>query len=89
MLGRKEALEKKAFPIVLSEAFQKQMDQATAWIKRSPNVSVLHVDYAEVLSHPQEIAEGLCEFLDADLDIVKMVAAVDRSLYRNRLTETV
>nr|MBA2406466.1 alkaline phosphatase family protein [Chitinophagales bacterium] len=69
MLGRKAAIEKNAFPIVLSEAFQKQMDQAMAWIKRSPNVSVLHVDYAEVLSHPQEIAEGLCEFLDADLDI--------------------
>lgn len=89
MLGRKSEVQKNAFPIVLSEAFKKQAEQAMAWIKRSPNVTALFVDYVTALESPEETAENIAEFLGEDLDLAKMVAAMDKSLYRNRISEKV
>lgn len=89
MLGRKAALEKNAFPIVLSEAFKKQLEQAMAWINRSPNVSLLEVNYVYAIEHPEEVAENISEFLGEDFNMEKMVASVDHALYRNRMAEKV
>jgi hypothetical protein len=89
MLGRKAALEKNAFPIVLSEAFKKQLEQAMAWVNRSPNVSLMEVNYAYAIEHPEEVAENISEFLGEDLNMEKMVASVDHALYRNRTAEKV
>ncbi|HUM47581.1 MAG TPA: tetratricopeptide repeat protein, partial [Chitinophagales bacterium] len=89
MLGRKSEVQQNAFPIVLSEAFKKQTEQSLAWIKRSPNVSVLFVEYADAIERPEEVAENVAEFLGEELDISKMVEAVDKSLYRNKFVEKV
>jgi hypothetical protein len=37
-----------------------------------------------VIAHARETAEAINEFLDLDLDVVRMAAAVDSGLYRNR-----
>ncbi len=89
MLGRKSAVQQNAFPIVLSEAFSKQLEQSIAWIKRSPNVSALFVEYADAIERPEEVAENVAEFLSEDMDIAQMVASVDKSLYRNKFVEKV
>jgi tetratricopeptide (TPR) repeat protein len=89
MLGKKSEVEKNAFPIVLSEAFKKQLEQARAWIGRSPNVSILNVDYAAAVENPAETAENVTEFLGEDLNIEEMVESVDESLYRNKFIEKV
>lgn len=89
MLGRKSEVQKNAFPIVLSEAFKKQTEQALAWIRRSPNVSVLFVEYSDAIERPEETAENVAEFIGEDVDIIKMVEAIDKSLYRNKFVEKV
>ena len=89
MLGRKSEVQQNAFPIVLSEAFKKQSEQAVAWIKRSPHVTALFVEYSDAVDRPEEVAENVAEFLGEDLDIGEMVKAVDKSLYRNKFVEKV
>src|SRR5262249_23927084 len=84
MLGRKSEFQKNAYPIVLSEAFKKQLEQAEAWLKRSPNAEVLYVDYASVIENPSEMAESISEFLGEELNIQAMAESVDKDLYRNR-----
>ena len=84
MLGKKAEVEKNAYPIVLSEAFKKQLEKAEGWISRSPNAEVLFVDYSEVIEHPDEVAENIAEFIGEDLDIDAMAKAVDAQLYRNK-----
>jgi len=84
MLGQKATVEKNAYPIVLAEAFNKHLEKAEAMFKRMPNAEVLYVDYSSVVENPEEIAETVTEFLGEELDITKMTAAVDKSLYRNK-----
>ena len=84
MLGRRSEIQKNAFPIVLDQAFKKQLEQARSWMERSPNVTVLYVQYADVVSEPQETAESIAEFLGEELNIQQMAAAVDASLYHNK-----
>ena len=84
MLGQKANVEKQAYPIVLAEAFNKQLEKSEAMFKRMPNVEVLYVDYASAIENPEETAETVAEFLGEDLDINKMVEAVDKNLYRNK-----
>ena len=86
MLGQKATAEKQAYPIVLAEAFNKQLEKAEAMFQRMPHAEVLYVDYASVVDNPLEVAEAVSEFLGEDLDLEKMAAAVDKSLYRNKTT---
>jgi len=48
------------------------------------NVKWLDVSYNDVVNAPRKPAEEVARFLAAGLDVEKMVAAVDPSLYRNR-----
>jgi Sulfotransferase domain len=85
MLGKKAHVEKSAYPMALAEAFKKQLQQAEAWIGRSPNVEVLHIDYADAVENAEEVAENVSAFLGESLNIEAMVASVDKNLYRNKL----
>lgn len=48
-------------------------------------VPSLRVDYSQVISDPVSTAERVAEFLECDLDIAAMAAAVDPTLYRQRV----
>jgi predicted AlkP superfamily phosphohydrolase/phosphomutase/tetratricopeptide (TPR) repeat protein len=88
MLGKKSQAD--AYPIVLAEAFKKHLDKAESLIARMPNTEVLFVEYPSAINSPRDVAETISEFLGEDLNIDKMVKAVDEKLYRNKVkTETV
>lgn len=53
-------------------------------LNRLPNFKVLYLDYAKVVQDPHHEAGRICEFLGTDLDLEKMVNAVESGLYRNR-----
>lgn len=82
MIGKKSQAD--AYPIVLAEAFKKHVEKAEALIERMPNTEVLYVDYTAAIEKPRDVAETIAEFLGEDLDIEKMVKAVDEKLYRNK-----
>ncbi|HEX9733545.1 MAG TPA: sulfotransferase family protein [Thermoanaerobaculia bacterium] len=52
--------------------------------KHSPHIEALDLDYKAVLESPREYGERIRGFLDFDLDVAGMAAAVDARLYRNR-----
>ena len=85
MLGKKSETNQQAYPIVLAEAFKKQLEKAEAQIKRMPNAEVLYIDYSSVVENPLEIAESVAEFLGEELDTQKMAEVVDKQLYRNKI----
>jgi predicted AlkP superfamily phosphohydrolase/phosphomutase/Flp pilus assembly protein TadD len=84
MLGQKAAAGKQAYPIVLADAFNKQLEKAESLLERMPHAEVLYVDYAHVVENAAEVAETVAEFLGENLDTIKMAAAVDKNLYRNK-----
>jgi hypothetical protein len=64
--------------------FQRHLLQVKMLVSRSPNFEMLEVDHRETIEHAKDVAQRVSAFLGGGLDVGKMAAAVDRSLYRNR-----
>jgi hypothetical protein len=68
----------------MARLFHKHFREVEAWLQAQPNVSVLNVDYNELVTEPRRHALRVNEFLGGSLDVDKMVGVVDPELYRNR-----
>jgi hypothetical protein len=53
-------------------------------LEEKENMLSLDIDYKSVVESPRKAAKRVRRFLGIPLDVDKMVAAVDKSLYRNR-----
>ncbi len=84
MLGKEKDVKNNTFPLMLSEAFKKQLEKANTWIKSMPELSVIHINHHDVINNPIEEAENISSFLSLDLDITAMTSAVDKELHRNK-----
>lgn len=84
MLGKAKDVENKTYPAALADAFSKQLEKTKNWLATQPQISVLYLDYAEVVANPEETSENICSFLGLDLDTTAMAASVKKELYRNR-----
>jgi hypothetical protein len=71
----------------IRRAFTQHLDRLFAWLKEQPNMKVLFVRYQDLVANPGEQAGLVNEFFGGRLDVDKMAAAVDPSLYRNRKTD--
>lgn len=87
MLGHHRAVRENAYPVMLAEAFKKQLEKTDVWLKAHPNADVLHINYADVIKDPLTQAQAVCAFLDEELDLEKMATAVDATLYRTKTVE--
>ncbi|MCK6639678.1 MAG: alkaline phosphatase family protein [Bacteroidia bacterium] len=72
------------FPMGLATAYAQNLRKAENWMSAQPHVNFLRVNYAEAIANPQLVAEQITEVLGQELNIEKMTAAVDASLYRNK-----
>lgn len=73
------------FPMAIASVFQKELDFVENWSKTEPGVSILYVDYKEVVDNPFENADKINEFLGGRLNVDNMVHVVDPTLYRNKV----
>jgi hypothetical protein len=69
----------------MAAAYRKHLHAMEAWLEEQPNIDVLYVEYREIVGSPAEPAARINQFLGGRLDTARMVAAVDRSLYRQRV----
>lgn len=88
MLGKPIDINKN-YPVVLADAFKKQLEKSEAFIKSNPNIETIHVSYSQIIENPMNIAEKIASFLEEDLDLEAMTKAVDTNLYRNRLEKNI
>jgi hypothetical protein len=68
----------------LGRIFLSQMAKAEQQMAGSPAFRVLQVEHHALLTDPAPIAEQINQFLGGDLNVAKMISAVDPSLYRER-----
>lgn len=65
--------------------FTKLNDMIINRIKEREDIDVLFVNYNEIVANPAENIKNIYDFLGSpDFDLQKMIAAVDKSLYRKR-----
>jgi hypothetical protein len=60
----------------------RHLNEVIDWLALQPNMKVLYVNYARTVE--QATIAAIAEFLDVDLDLDAMRAAIDKKLYRNR-----
>jgi predicted AlkP superfamily phosphohydrolase/phosphomutase/tetratricopeptide (TPR) repeat protein len=71
-------------PERLSTVLEGQVEQVAAWLRRQPNIRVIHLDYASVTQDAAGTAARLREFLGDSLEVEKMMTAVRPELRRQR-----
>jgi hypothetical protein len=65
-------------------AFKTEYATYEAHLERRTNVSVVYVQYNDVIAEPAAQADRVAQFLGVGLDVAAAAAAVDPALYRNR-----
>ena len=72
----------------MAALFRKHLIQVEKWISEQPNVQVLYVSYNEMIADPIKEIERIHQFLGNELDTEKMASVIDRTLYRQRSTDS-
>jgi hypothetical protein len=68
----------------IKRAYALHLERLHEWLRYQPTIEVLRVSYNDLLQQPEVQAERVSAFLGDTLDVARMAATVDPSLYRNR-----
>jgi hypothetical protein len=68
----------------MTRAYRAHLVKVKLLLAERRNFEVLEVDYREAVADPRASARRVARFLGRDLDVERMAAAVEPSLYRNR-----
>jgi len=85
MLERLGKVQKGTYVGSVDMTFRHNLDKIALWAEEREYVDMLYVKYTDVIENPQNEAQKICQFLNLDLDIEKMVQAVDQKLYRTKI----
>ena len=85
MLRRRGTYDPNVDTSAIMSAFRDHLFKVNTWLNRTANVTVLRVNYHDVLRDPKATAEKIAQFLGVTLDSEAMVQQVDPSLYRQRV----
>lgn len=72
----------------LKATYAEHLRQVERFLAKRDCFTTLDLDYHQVLASPAEEAARVNAFLGDRLDVTKMAAVADRTLYRNRLSRT-
>ncbi len=70
--------------VLLKTAFIRQLRKIKERLAKQENISVLYIDFAELIATPRETSEKVNRFLALGLNVSAMAASVDPTLYRRR-----
>jgi len=68
----------------MAAIYTRHLRDVKSWLSLQPNIEVIYISYNEVLKSPRTNIDSINHFLGNGLDPDAMLAAVDRSLYRQR-----
>lgn len=69
---------------LIRKNFISHLERLHQTIDKQPHIAVLKVDYGALVENPTAMAQRISEFLGGRVDVARMAASVDPSLYRNR-----
>jgi hypothetical protein len=68
----------------MARLFEKHLVSVQAWLAKQKQMKTLYVPYAVLLREPEEQIRAVVKFLELPLELEKMLAVPDPSLYRNK-----
>ncbi|MEP7015239.1 MAG: sulfotransferase family protein [Verrucomicrobiota bacterium] len=69
---------------VLARVYSSQLEQTEKWLASHAEFTRLPLSYHSVLKNPAAAAQEINDFLEGELDVFAMAAAVDPALHRER-----
>ncbi len=72
-----------AHAVDLQRSFTGHLAFIQQWLAQRSDVETMYLRYADVVKQPGDAAVEISRFLNRELSIPEMVAAVDQTLYRN------
>lgn len=66
------------------ELYKNHLQKSDFFLKSRPFIEYVDIEYRAAVADPRAQAERVAGFLELDLDVDRMVQAVDPTLYRNR-----
>jgi hypothetical protein len=90
LLSQRQMLAHRNEPAVpddarMAEIFSEHLAKTLRWIAEQPHMLMLSVPYRRCILDALGVAFDIMRFLDRELDVIRMAAAVDPALYRQRL----
>jgi len=71
----------------LIQKLQEHLMDVERWVGSQQNMQVVHIEYSRALKDPKGSAEMVNRLLDGRIDVDKMVAVIDPSLYNQRVSQ--
>jgi argonaute-like protein implicated in RNA metabolism and viral defense len=68
----------------MRQTFERHLKDLDSWLAGQPNIALLNINYNEVIVNPLPSIQIVRDFLDVELDAERMLAVVNKNLYRNR-----
>jgi hypothetical protein len=68
----------------LAGVFEKQLTTVRQWLAKRSNFRVLYLNHRDVIANPSVASSQINDFLDGNLKVTDMTAAVNPQLYRQR-----
>jgi len=68
----------------MRQTFERHLKDVELWLTAQPNITILDVNYNEVVGNPSRSAQMINDFLKIELEPDRMIGAVNQNLYRNR-----
>ena len=68
----------------MGKLFAGHLKHIAGWLELQANISALYINYRDIIDDPQRQAKMLNQFLDNRLNVERMIAVIDKSLYRNK-----
>ena len=82
MIRRRSATTSPHSAQSLTLAYQRHLVEVFAWMEHQNNVQAIKVDYADIIKNSAVQAERIRRFVDLNLDVDRMIRAVDPLLHR-------
>ncbi len=67
--------------------FREHLRAVKYWLARQPNMDVLYVDYNRMMAKPDDYCQRIADFVGLPVEVERMRAVPNQSLYRNRATD--
>jgi tetratricopeptide (TPR) repeat protein len=79
MLGKEGEIS-----MAIYESYKKEYEKMKKWAEKRPNVSMLEINYGNVIANASDECSKINDFFDGALDLDEMTAKVSSELYHNR-----
>ena len=84
MLTHRQEEETNLSDETLNNLFTRHLAQIEGWIKQQPNMTLISVNYNQLLANPTKEVPALAAAISQPLDQAAMIAVIDQQLYRQR-----